>query len=965
MDRVKIILAALVVAVMGVLSAQSDSVLIRDLKINMVREKPVIDGRMDDPCWRNAAVARDFKLDMQQGKNAQEQTEVRICYDADNLYLFWKIYESNMDGFKPGLPPDVQDRVEESEAVHLFLRYDDMKGFFRFVASGMGGMQDSLIDHEDLNAPGLSFDSPWVAKSGRFAGGWTVEMAIPFSVLGCGGRVGGTPKVGSFMRFNLGRKRAQGESSQWSMTSANWGNYGCYGKLIFDGLKDDITPSLEVARTSFSFGENRLNVTGRDTTIAGVFHYKFSNDKGVSEEKDLILKNDKLDFTLNVAAAGNWTLEMTYAEDGVRYYHGVYEFTLQDIVPFLEMLKNSMPRRLALASDPSMKNELQKLNEISSQYESGMTDWQKLNSLYESSRKIYDKIEFPLFLLEECEAGKPFAVKLLGSEVKVYPDRVPAAKPQPMLKLYSARNEIRSFQLLLIPGKDAAEITAIECSGLKDIAEVTFHKIEYSKTEIGNSGKSSVEPDWLLPWEKQQLEPGKLTPVFANVKIPRGTKPGVYRGEIAVKSGAAEIKREIEIQVFGFELPDEMSLRHNHWLVPRSFDTRVTPEVYENAMRVLQDYRSQTYMFDHGVLRPLIKIYYEEDGRFSFDFSGMNPYFAIGRKYHSNAYWSAMTCNYGAALYMFAEPKRKVIERKTGKQITLMDCPAQRDWIERYRQGKPEFDTEVELAIVKANERKDWKVFWDTNPMYRDYLKAYVKYLDEQGVSRNSYFELYDEAPQSEARWEEMILHHKFLKKFVPELRLFNYEVRPSIEIGGESAIGLVDGWAPLLVQCADRGEVEKIRERQQKYGEEFWFYVCGDYPGGTGKYTPFIWLYRPLAGGRILPWFAWQLQADGFHVNNFTMLVKYRDGKLIPCMRLAMLRDGMQDYEYFVLLRNLLRQVDAAKYPEWSAAAHKALEISPEIIATVYEWTHSMEKLDAKRQELAALIEAGLKIKE
>ncbi len=103
----------------------------------------------------------------------------------------------------------------------------------------------------------------------------------------------------------------------------------------------------------------------------------------------------------------------------------------------------------------------------------------------------------------------------------------------------------------------------------------------------------------------------------------------------------------------------------------------------------------------------------------------------------------------------------------------------------------------------------------------------------------------------------------------------------------------------------------------------------------------------------------------DGFHVNsfNYQKLVRYRNGRLLPTMRLAMIRDGMEDYEYFAMLQNILKKINRNKNHKFVMEAEKALKIETNIISGIYIWTRSTELLDEKREKLAKLIIKGIKI--
>ena len=60
-----------------------------------VEAGPRIDGRPDDPVWENAIPITDFvQHEPREGQAATEKTEVLIIYDAKNLYIGVRCYDS-------------------------------------------------------------------------------------------------------------------------------------------------------------------------------------------------------------------------------------------------------------------------------------------------------------------------------------------------------------------------------------------------------------------------------------------------------------------------------------------------------------------------------------------------------------------------------------------------------------------------------------------------------------------------------------------------------------------------------------------------------------------------------------------------------------------------------------------------------------------------------------------------------
>jgi len=87
------------------------------------------------------------------------------------------------------------------------------------------------------------------------------------------------------------------------------------------------------------------------------------------------------------------------------------------------------------------------------------------------------------------------------------------------------------------------------------------------------------------------------------------------------------------------------------------------------------------------------------------------------------------------------------------------------------------------------------------------------------------------------------------------------------------------------------------------------------------------------------------------------TLIYPGPNQEAIPSMRLASFRDGLEDYEYFTLLRKLQAYIDQDKHQQLYQQIEQELEIEEAIIKDVFVWTKNPALLDAKRQRIAALI--------
>ncbi len=74
------------------------------------------------------------------------------------------------------------------------------------------------------------------------------------------------------------------------------------------------------------------------------------------------------------------------------------------------------------------------------------------------------------------------------------------------------------------------------------------------------------------------------------------------------------------------------------------------------------------------------------------------------------------------------------------------------------------------------------------------------------------------------------------------------------------------------------------------------------------------------------------------------------------------MLRDGIEDYEYLCMLRQLLRQHHGQLSDAERARYEQLLTVPPEITADMTTFTTDPEPIEARRRAVAAAIETRVK---
>src|SRR5688572_26344034 len=140
-----------------------------------------LDGRLDEGPWKRAAPATGFvQQDPDNGRPATEQTEVRIVYDGESLYMGvtcfdsepdkWLGYQRRRDEF---LPAD--DRF-----MWTIDTFNNQQSGYFFEMNPSGLMGDALRGAGFNNR---QWDGIWNAKVLRSEIGWTIELEIPFRTL--------------------------------------------------------------------------------------------------------------------------------------------------------------------------------------------------------------------------------------------------------------------------------------------------------------------------------------------------------------------------------------------------------------------------------------------------------------------------------------------------------------------------------------------------------------------------------------------------------------------------------------------------------------------------------------------------------------------------------------------------------------------------------------------------------------
>jgi len=156
----------------------------------------------------------------------------------------------------------------------------------------------------------------------------------------------------------------------------------------------------------------------------------------------------------------------------------------------------------------------------------------------------------------------------LSSAAKVLPDQPPTAKESGAVQLRAARNEWESVQVVVRPARALSRLslTASPFTGPGPAAiptgAIDLLRAEYLNVTAATdqSTRPGLWPDPLIPVRGPlDLSAGTNHAFWLRVHVPKDTSPGVYHGKLAFQAEGWVANVPLELTVYGFQLPDQMT----------------------------------------------------------------------------------------------------------------------------------------------------------------------------------------------------------------------------------------------------------------------------------------------------------------------------------------------------------------------------------------------------------------------
>ena len=917
----------------------------RVLNCPALEDPPVLDGKLDDVAWGRASIIDGFVTG--DGRKPQRQTRVRLGHRDSVLYVAFECEEPQAASLKARHTAH-DAPVHEDECVELFLAPMPAGRYFHFLVNSAGARSD---EDAGPGSKGRDWNPDWQAATSAGDAAWYVEAAIPLAALGL------TIEPGTALGFNVNRENhLVPEITAWSPTGESFHRPDRFGELVFT---DRLVYPTTALVPEPGVGTNLLRAELRNATDASVevrlvVEAISGGDQRRGAGAFVALApgttiQTEAEFELTDEGPAQIVLVVEDRDGRALYRSRPQTMTIPSVARQLADLSQKLRERDAemtgLKLSDQVREDLQSrladLQRLAEEFEVRRTspESRSIGALERLSEDIVAMLDRPLqrlaLSLETYRlAGEgaltmprlDYVISSADTMEKVFRDEPwerPAARK---LVVEAARNEVEGVQIVVVPtGEQDLRFATVEVSDLVGeggatipAARVDWYVVGYVQTEKPNYATPKVGwwPDPLLRQQYFHVKAGEVQPLWINVRVPTNAKAGLYRGRVTVKPVAQhELSVPIEVRVWDFAVPKQQHLETCFPLRPGNLQRfyrlpRVPLEMYEQWMDFCLEHRISINLCDWT--------------DFDRDLERLV-------EHQLKAGGSAFCLGYANFI--------------TGKLEERQKHNAQ--VVARFKQ------------LYERVKRRGWLKY------------AYVYCHDEIGQEQFEYArELYSA-----------------LKQAMPDLRLMQtfYKDDPISALDD-----VVDVWAPNT----GRYRREEFQAQQAK-GDQVWWYVCC----GPGKPFANLMIEWPGIDHRLWPWQSWKFGVTGLlywglavwndnlqgearwpevpwnpatwrneagaaHTGDGQLLYPGQDLLPLSSVRLENLRDGIEDYEYLWVLRDLTEKLKrAGSNTPLVSKAEETLAISDDLVADLTHFTQEPQKLRKARAQVAELIQKARKV--
>jgi len=249
---------------------------------------PVIDGKLNDPCWKSAAKITDFHLLGPDGKKPSRPTEAWLGFDDKALYIAFRCTDEQAENVQCRWTQR-DDPVHMDESVEIFLDPEGLGRSYYHLLLNAANIQADQFMRGGLRK--RSWNGRWRSAVSKDEKGWSVEIAVPFSTLlenGVSGRPWG---------LNVAREKhtKPEEITTWAPVRNNFHDPASFGRLLgLEKLAPVFAPRIASVRVKgYEAGD-----AGYSYTLA----VSLRNNSGKAGEVEIIAQDTPLSGPSSTAA---------------------------------------------------------------------------------------------------------------------------------------------------------------------------------------------------------------------------------------------------------------------------------------------------------------------------------------------------------------------------------------------------------------------------------------------------------------------------------------------------------------------------------------------------------------------------------------------------------------------------------------------------------------------------------------
>jgi hypothetical protein len=140
---------------------------------------PVIDGTLDEAIWATAALVDNLhQVTPIEYAKPEEHSEIYLLYDDEALYIGARLYDTEPAKITANNLRQA-DNVGQDDRFYVTIDpFNSRRSGYFFGINPNGVRADGL--YQNVTEFYGAWDSIFFAEAGRFEGGWTAEIAIPF-----------------------------------------------------------------------------------------------------------------------------------------------------------------------------------------------------------------------------------------------------------------------------------------------------------------------------------------------------------------------------------------------------------------------------------------------------------------------------------------------------------------------------------------------------------------------------------------------------------------------------------------------------------------------------------------------------------------------------------------------------------------------------------------------------------------